>query len=111
MSDKRGGVSQVIELAISEEINHLKGKKVDVLINPDGEVRSLYLECENGEYRIRIGDIPDADMPDDAIPKHEVTDGIGSVSLKDGSVRVIPAPEKITVRGLSHKSVLTYYWI
>ena len=59
MSDKRGGVTQVIDVSVPEEINHLRGQKVDTLNNPQGSVRTLYLECEAGEYRIRVGNISD----------------------------------------------------
>ncbi len=111
MSDKRGGVTQVIDVSVPEEINHLRGQKVDTLNNPQGSVRTLYLECEAGEYRIRVGNISDGDMPDDAIPSSELTDGTGSLSMREGMVRAIPAPNDMTVRGLTNKSVLTYYWI
>ena len=111
MSDKRGGVAQVIDVAVPEEVNHLLGKKVNVLVNPAGFVRTLYLECEAGEYRIRIGNISSGDMPDDAIPKSEISNGTGSLSMRTGSVRSFPAPDEITVRGLTNKSLLTYYWV
>ncbi len=111
MSDKRGGVTQVIDVSVPEEINHLRGQKVDVLNNPQGPVRTLYLECEAGEYRIRVGDISAGDMPGDAIPPNEVNDGTGSLSMREGMVRAIPAPDDMTVRGLTNKSVLTYYWV
>ena len=111
MSDKRGGVTQVIDVSVPEEINHLHGQKVDVLSNSQGPVRTLYLECEAGEYRIRVGNIPSGDMPGDAVPSTEVTDGTGSLSMREGMVRAIPAPDDMTVRGLTNKSVLTYYWI
>lgn len=111
MGDLHGQASIPTALAISEEINHLKGKKIDVLVNPGGSVRLLYLECEEGEYRIRSGSIPELDMPDDAIPKNEVLDGTGSLGMREGQVRVLPAPREVTVRGLSSKSVLTYYYV
>ena len=111
MSDRIGPVSVPSALAISEEIYHLKGKSTTVLINPGGPVRTLYLECEDGEYRIRSGDIPASQMPDDAVPKNAVINGTGSLSLREGQVRTMPAPERITVRGLSNKSVLTYYYV
>jgi len=109
MGDRLGPVSVPAGTAIAEEVNHLKGKDVTVLTNPGK--RMIYLECERGEYRIRSGDISESDMPDDAIPKHQVTDGTGSLSLQEGQVRIIPAPDELTVRGLSKKSVLTFYYV
>ena len=111
MSDLHGSSARPAALAISEEINHLKGDKVDVITNPKGSVRLLYLECEAGEFRIRSGEIAPASMPEDAVPDDEITDGSGSLSLREGQVRVFPAPAKVTVRGLSNKSVLTYYFV
>jgi len=111
MGDLRGLPSVPDALAVSDEINHLKGKKRDLLTHPGGPIRLLYLECEDGEYRMRIGNIPEVDMPDDAIPKNEVLDGTGSLSLQAGQIRTMPAPEELTVRGLSNKSVLTFYYI
>lgn len=109
MGDRFGPVPIPSGAAVSTEVNHLKGKKVDVLTNPG--TRMIYLECERGDYRIRSGDIADGDMPDDAIPRGDVSDGSGSLSLQDGQIRIIPAPEKLTVRGLSNRSVLTYYYV
>ncbi|MEE8372511.1 MAG: hypothetical protein V3R87_02080 [Dehalococcoidia bacterium] len=111
MADLHGRPARSAALAISEEINHLKGDKVDVIINPKGSVRLLYLECEEGEFRIRSGEILPINMPDNAIPEAEVTDGSGSLSLREGQSRVFPAPAMVTVRGLSNKSVLTYYFV
>ncbi len=111
MGDLHGQPASPSALAISEEINHLKGEKVDVITNPKGSVRLLYLECEEGDYRIRSGEVTSAGMPEDAIPDDEITDGTGSLSLREGQIRIFPAPAKVTVRGLSNKSVLTYYFV
>lgn len=111
MADLRGPRAAPDAIAIAENIFHLKGVNTTVLEHPGGAVRLLYLECEEGEYRLRIGNIPVIDMPSDAIPKDEVTDGTGSLSLRAGQVRIMPAPEALTVRGLSNKSVLTIYYV
>ncbi len=111
MADLRGPRASPNAIAIAENIFHLKGTQLTVLDHPGGAVRLLYLECEEGEYRIRIGDIDDVDMPDDAIPKDEVSNGTGSLSLRAGQIRVMPAPDELTIRGLSNKSVLTLYYV
>ncbi len=111
MSDLLGPRAIPPGLAISESINHLKGNKRDVLVHPGGPVRILYLECEKGEYRLRSGDIPEIDMPADAVPKDEVLDGTGSLSMRSGQIRALPAPGLLTVLGLSPTSVLTFYYI
>jgi len=111
MSDLRGPRASPDAVGVPEDIFHLKGKQVDVLLHPGGPIRLLYLECESGDYRLRVGNIPDVDMPKDVIPKATVTDGTGSLSLTEGQIRLMPAPEEITVRGLSKKSVLTFYYI
>jgi hypothetical protein len=111
MSDLLGPRSIPSALAVPEEINHLKGKKRDLLVHPGGSVRLLYLECEDGEYRLRLGDILEVNMPSDAVPKTEITDGTGSLSLRAGQIRVMPAPDELTALGLSPKSVLTFYYI
>lgn len=111
MSDLRGTPSSPNAISIAENIFHLKGTQITVLENPGGPIRLLYLECEAGEYRIRAGDIDAIDMPDDAVPKDEVTDGTGSLSLREGQTRIMPAPKELTVRGLSNKSVLTLYYV
>ena len=97
MSDLAGPRSVPSAFAVSEDINHLKGKKRDLLVHPGGSVRLLYLECEDGEYRLRVGDILEVDMPADAIPKNEVTDGTGSLGMEIGQIRIMPAPEELTV--------------
>ncbi len=111
MSDLRGLPASPNAVSIAENIFHLKGTQVAVLVHPGGSIRLLYLECEAGEYRIRIGDIEVIDMPSDAVPKDEVIDGTGSLGLKEGQIRVMPAPAELTVRGLSNKSVLTLYYV
>ena len=111
MADLRGPQASPDAVAVAENIFHLKGVNLTVLVHPGGAVRLLYLECEEGEYRLRVGNIADIDMPEDAIPKNEVTDGAGSLSLRAGQVRIMPAPEELTVRGLSNKSVLTLYYV
>jgi len=111
MADRSGPLSVPDAVAVAENIFHLKGTQLTVLEHPGGSVRLLYLECEDGEYRLRVGDINDNDMPEDAIPKNEVTNGTGSLSLRAGQTRLMPAPEELTVRGLSNKSVLTLYYI
>jgi len=111
MGDLLGPRSIPSALATSEAINHLKGKKRDVLVHPGGPIRILYLECEDGEYRLRVGDIPEVDMPTDAVPKTEVLDGTGSLSMRTGQIRIMPAPELLTVLGLSPRSVLTFYYV
>lgn len=111
MGDLRGRPAAPDAVAVAENIFHLKGTQVAVLQHPGGGVRLLYLECEDGDYRIRVGDISSANMPTDAIPKNEVTDGTGSLGLSAGQIRVMPAPQEVTVRGLSNKSVLTLYYV
>ena len=110
MVDLFGSPSKPAAVAVSEEINHLKGKKVDLLTKPSGPIRLLYLECEKGDYRVRVGNIPAIDMPGDTPPAGEVSDGSGSLSLTEGQIRIIPAPDEVTVSGLSNSSVLTFYY-
>ncbi len=111
MSDIGIGGQQSSNLDVPEDINHLRGENVSVLVNPKGSTRYLYMECEEGDYRIRVGEIVPVDMPEDAVPESDVSDGTGSLSLREGAIRAIPAPDMVTVRGLSKKSVLTYYWV
>ncbi len=111
MADLRGQPASPDAVAVAENIFHLKGTQLTVLEHPGGGIRLLYLECEDGEFRLRVGDIADVNMPGDAVPKNEVTDGTGSLSLSAGQVRIMPAPEELTVRGLSNKSVLTLYYV
>ncbi len=111
MSDLLGSPSKPAAVAVSEAINHRMGKKVDLLTKPGGAIRLLYLECERGDYRIRVGNILDVDMPEDTPAADEVSDGSGSLSLTEGQVRIIPAPPEVTVRGLTNQSTLTFYYV
>ncbi len=111
MADLFGSPSTPAAVAVAEGINHLKGKKINLLVKPGGPVRLLYLECEKGDYRIRIGNIPAANMPGDTPPAAEVLDGSGSLSLTEGQTRTIPAPDEVTVSGLTNPSVLTFYYV
>ncbi len=111
MADLFGSPSKPAAVAVSEEINHLMGKKIDLLAKPGGPIRLLYLECERGDYRIRVGNIPAVDMPENTPPTTEVSDGSGSLSLTEGQIRVMPAPDEVTVRGLSNQSTLTFYYV
>ena len=111
MADLFGSPSRPAAVAVSEEINHLKGKKIDLLMKPSGPIRLLYLECEKGDYRIRVGTILIGDMFGDTPPTSEVLDGSGTLSLTEGQIRIIPAPEEVTVLGLTNSSVLTFYYV
>lgn len=111
MVDLIGSPSVPVAIAVSEVVNHLKGKKRDLLVSTGGPVRLLYLECEDGDYRIRVGDILEVDMPSDAVPQNEILDGTGALGMQTGQIRVMRAPDNLTVLGLSNKSVLTFYYI
>lgn len=111
MADLFGSASKPSAVTVAENINHLKGKKVDLLTKPSGPIRLLYLECERGDYRLRVGNIPAIDMPGDSPPSSELLDGSGSLALTEGQVRIIPAPDEMTVSGLSNQSTLTFYYV
>ena len=105
-----GGRGRPDAIAVSEDINHLTGKVRNVLMHPGGAARLLYLECESGDYRIRVGDILEADMGA-ATPPPAVSDGTGTLGLTEGQTRIIAAPQALTVLGLKNGSVLTFYYV
>lgn len=106
-----GGRGRPDAIAVSEEINHVTGANLDVLASPGGAIRLLYLECERGDYRIRVGDIPLVDMGNATPPAGNVLDGTGTLGLTEGQVRVLAVPPELTVLGLKNNSVLTFYYV
>ena len=106
-----GGRGRPDAIAVSEEINHVTGANLDVLVSPGGAIRLLYLECERGDYRIRVGNISLVDMGMETPPSVPVSDGTGTLGLMEGQVRVLAASPELTVLGLKNNSVLTFYYV
>ena len=106
-----GGRGRPDAIAVSEEINHLTGANLVVLDSPEGAIRLLYMECERGDYRIRVGNIPIGDMGDNSPPLSAVFDGTGTLGLTEGQIRVLAAPPELTVLGLKNNSTLTFYYV
>lgn len=103
---KRSTVEDVGSIALPEEINHVVGTTATVLTKPNF-ARHLVLHAEAGDWRLKTGSFPSLGS---TAPAASVTDGSGSLLLKEGDQLVIPAPDTFTVKGPSSGSILTYIW-
>lgn len=98
---------------VSDKIFHIVGTTATLLTKPLG-AQTLYLTADKGIFRLRVGDHV-ADMPADPYPSASVTDGSGAFLLRAvgdyPQGMAIPAPNRVTVKGYSADSVLSYYWL
>jgi len=95
-------------LALSDDINHLKGVTATVLTRPAGTT-TLVFHTEIGGWRAKLGDA--SATLTYGTPAATLSDGTGSLLFPAGDKYAIPAPEEITFVGQAADSILTYYWI
>lgn len=104
---KRATLENSGAVPIPEEIYHVYGSAATVLTR-GSPARHLVLVAEVGDWRIKPGTFGSLSS---AAPSASVTDGSGSLLLKEGDQLVIPAPDVISVRGPAAGSILTYFWV
>ncbi len=104
---KRTVVEDVGSIALVEEVNHVVGVTVTTITAPSSHVRHLVLVADVDDWRVKTGTHPSLLA---TAPAASVTDGTGSLLLKEGDQLVIPAPDAITVAGPNSGSTLSYFW-
>ena len=90
---------------LGNAINHLVGVTVS-LLSVGGE-ESLFMQVENGNFRIALGD--KTGSLTFTAPSGSVTDGSGSILLKAGDILEITKPTEITAAGDVAGAILTYW--
>ena len=103
---KRATVENSGVVPLPEEVSHVVGVTATVLESPPYS-RHMVLVAEAGDWRLKTGSHPSLAA---TTPMASITDGTGSLLLKEGDQLVIPAPAEITVVGPDSGSILTYFW-
>jgi hypothetical protein len=70
----------------------------------------LVLFAEKGDFRMRLGDKTGEGEISAADPTASVSDGSGSLPIKEGTSLVIPAPDAATVITADTANILSYFW-
>lgn len=104
---RRINIENAGAIPLPQEINHVFGAAATVITRAT-PARFLVLSAEVDGWRLKPGTFPSLSA---SAPSGAVTDGTGSLLLKQGDQLVIPAPDVISVRGPSAGSILTYFWV
>lgn len=95
-------------LAISDDIQHLKGNTATKLTRPAG-CTTLIAYAEIGIWRFKLGNHVGSFSY--ANPSATVSNGTGSWKLDEGEKQAFQAPAEITFVGQDANAILTYYWV
>lgn len=97
-------------IAVAKDINTYVGSAADAIQKPSGsDAHTLVLIPENGNFRFQIGDTSGSLTA--TAPSAEITDGSGSILIKQDLPMTIPAPAEFTVIGSAADAILNYYWL
>lgn len=112
-SQKIVGPEDAGAVGISDKIFHVVGADATVLIRPAGlRANMVTLMAVKGNFLVRLGALTSGDFYAGLYPTvSDLTQGNGAILIPRFGSLVLPAPEKITVRGDVSDSVLTFFWL
>lgn len=102
---------QIGAIPLTEAVNANYGTNAVYIQPPDSDRKNLVLYAQVGSVAIRAGDKTTAMAAITEQPGADITDGSAHVSIKEGAVMVLLAPQGVTLKGFAANSVATYWWV